>query len=380
MAKRGNNEGSISKRKDGRWVARITLPGGQRKAYYGNTRQDASKLLTAAMRDKDRGVPVVTENQSVAKFVETWLKTVEPTIRPRTYVRYEQYVRLHVVPGLGSLKLTRLIPQHLQTLYAQKLGEALSPTTVAHLHAVLHKALSQAEKWGLVARNVAALVDPPRITRTEMKTFSPEQARQFLSALREDRLEALYALAITTGMREGEILGLHWKDVDLDGTSLQVTGTMQRTKFGLVFSEPKTTKSRRQVTLARAAVDALRRHRTRQLEERLAAGSAWEDNDLVFPNEVGRPIESQNLLRRSFYPLLKKIGLPHIRFHDLRHTAATLMLGRGVHPKVVAEMLGHSQIAVTLDLYSHVTPTMQRDAATAMDSLLREPVLSLAKA
>ena len=170
---------------------------------------------------------------------------------------------------------------------------------------------------------------------------------------------------------KNDILNLKWQDVDLEGGNLKVRGTLQRTPGGFTIAEPKTAQSRRQIELTTAAVEALRRHRTAQAAERLRLGAAWEDNGLVFANEVGRPIEVRNLLRRSFLPLLERAGLPRIRFHDLRHTAATLCLSQGVHPKVVAEMLGHSQISVTLDLYSHVTPTMQQQASRALDELLR---------
>jgi len=221
-----------------------------------------------------------------------------------------------------------------------------------------------------LARNVASLATRPRIKRQEMVTLSPEETRSLLAAAAGDRLEALYVLAVTTGMRQGELLALRWRDVDLQTGMVQVRTTLQRSKDGFVFSEPKTDRSRRQVALTKVAVAALRRQRIAQAEERLRLGGMWEDNDLVFANELGKPIEAGNLLRRSFWPLLERVGLSRIRFHDLRHTAATLMLGRGVHPKVVAEMLGHSQIAVTLDLYSHVTPTMQREATAALDAVL----------
>ena len=171
-------------------------------------------------------------------------------------------------------------------------------------------------------------------------------------------------------MRMGELLALSWRDVDLEGATLQVKATLQRTRDGFTFAEPKPARSRRQVALTIAAVASLKRHRVVQAEERLRLGIAWEENDLVFANEVGRPIEAANLRNRYFWRLLERAGLPRIRFHDLRHTAATLMLGQGVHPKVVSEMLGHSQISITLDLYSHVTPTMQREAAEAMDAAL----------
>jgi integrase len=191
-----------------------------------------------------------------------------------------------------------------------------------------------------------------------MQTLTAEQVRTLLGAALGDRMEALYVLAVTTGMRQGELLALRWRDISLEARSIGVQGSLQRTPFGLIIAEPKTTRSRRQVMLTTAACEALMRHRIRQNAERLLLGAAWEDHGLVFANTVGRPIEATNLIRQSFKPLLKKAGIPRIRFHDLRHTAATLLLGQGTHPKIVSEMLGHSTIAVTLDLYSHVTPTM----------------------
>ncbi len=368
--KRGNAEGSVYRRRDGRWVGSLTHEAGQRKYLYAATRREAARKLASALKARLDGLPLVRERQTVAKYLEHWLETAKPTVRPRTFVRYEEYVRLHAIPELGRISLARLSPQHLQHLYANRLDAGLSPATVAHLHAVLHRALEQGARWGLVPRNVAKLVTPPRAERQEMSTLSPEQARAFLVAAQGDRLEALYVLALNTGMRQGEMLALRWRDVDLEGGSLQVRATLQRTSEGFTFSEPKTAHSRRQVALTAPAVEALRRHRARQLEERLSMGAAWEDNDLVFANEVGRPIEGTNLIRRWFYPLLERADLPRVRFHDLRHTAATLLLGQGVHPKIVSEMLGHSQIAITLDLYSHVTPTMQRQAVEALEAAL----------
>ena len=273
---------------------------------------------------------------------------------------------------LGKVPIALLRPEHLQKHYADRLAAGSAPSSVAHLHAVLHRALSQAARWRVVIRNVAELVDAPRVARKEMHVLSPEQVRQLLQAASGDDLEAFYVLAVTTGARLGELLGLHWRDVDLDDASLNIVTSLQRAQNGLEFVEPKTARSRRHVSLTTAAVKGLRDHRKRQNEARLAA-KEWADLDLVFCNEKGRPIEDGNLRRRSFVRLLEKAGLQPIRLHDLRHTAATLMLGQGIHPKIAAEMLGHSQIAVTLDLYSHVTPTMQRQATEAIDALLASP-------
>ena len=322
-----------------------------------------------ALKARQDGLPLAGDRQTVGLYLDGWLESVKPSLRPRTFERYTQYIRLHALPDIGRLPLSKLTPQHLQRLYAAKLAAGLAPMTVRHLHAVLHRALGQATRWGLVARNVADLVTPPRAERHEMQTLSPEQARAFLEASQGDRFHALYVLALSTGMRQGELLALRWQDVE--GGGLRVTGSLQQVNGGYVITEPKTQSSRRRVVLTKAAIEALRRHRVAQAKERLRLGPVWEDNDLLFTNEIGGFVDASNLVRRSFLPLLRRADLPRVRFQDLRHSAATLLLGRGVHPKVVAEMLGHSQISVTLDLYSHVTPTMQQQAAEAMDAVLR---------
>ena len=368
--KRSNGEGSIYQRQDGRWSASVSVGRGKRKHFLGPSRSDVSRKLNAALKARDDGLPTITRRQTVEQYLKTWLDAAKPSIRERTWVRYEQYVRLHVLPTLGKLSLEKLTPQHLQRLYSERLDAGLSPTTVHHLHATLHKALSQAVRLNLVQRNVADLVDPPRIAKHEMTTLVPDDARHLLDVASGARLEALFVLALTTGLREGELLGLKWRDVRFEEKALEIRGSLQRVKAGLVVREPKTKQSRRRVGLTEAALISLRRHRTRQAEERLRVGPAWEGLDLVFTDEAGAPIDATKFLRNSFAPLLKAAGLPKMRFHDLRHTAATLLLGRGIHPKIVSEMLGHSQVGITLDLYSHVTPTMQREATAAMDAIV----------
>lgn len=369
--KRGNSEGSISKRADGRWQARITLENGTRKYFYGRTRQEVARLLAAAIRDRDHGLPIVGERQTVSQYLKDWLERVRPTIKPKTYRSYEQLTRIHLIPALGRVSLAKLGPQHVQTLWARELEAGKSPTTVRRLHMVLHKALADALRLGLVQRNVTELVDPPRAAQHEMLVLTPEQVHALLATAEDSRLEALYVLALSTGMREGELLALRWRDVDLDAASLQVRHTLQKLPHeDFVFAEPKTRRSRRKIVLPGAAVSALRKHRTRQLEERLQLGPIWDDLDLVFSNTLGRPMDSSHLLHREFQPLLKRAGLPQVRFHDLRHTAATLLLSKGINPKIVSEVLGHASVAITLDLYSHVLPDMQQQAAAAMDAVL----------
>ena len=340
---------------------------GKRRTLYGRTRIEVSSKLVAALREREDGLPAMPQRQTVAQFLIHWLETSKPTIRHSTYARYEEYVRLHMVPGIGHVRLTRLSSQHVQELYSTKLAAGLSSTTVRHLHTVLHRALGQAIRWGLVSRNVTEVVDPPRSTISEHQALTSDQAKQLFEVARADSLEALYVLALMTGMRQGELLGLRWRDVDLLQNTLQIRSQLQR---GGVLGETKTAKSRRQIELPVLVVDALRRHRLRQLKEQIEVGPAWAGLDLVFTNSVGNPINPSNLRQRFFLPLLKEAGLPTIRFHDLRHTSATLLLGLDANPTVVQELLGHSQIGITLDVYSHALPTMQRKAMNDLNELL----------
>ncbi len=371
--KRANGEGHVYKRADGRWEAKVTLPDGTRKSYYRKTRAEASAALTKALRDLAQGLPVVAEKQTVGEYLTSWLDSAAHGLAPRTLKRYRAHVAHHLTPAFGRVRLAKLSPQPIQALYAAKLTEGVAPGTVRQMHAVLRRALGEATRLGLVPRNVATLVKVPRAARPEMQVLSPEEARILLAAVEGDRLEALYVLALTTGMRLGEVLALRWTDVDLHtkAPALHVRATLRYVNADTYFFDPpKTPQSRRRIGLSSTAVEALRRHRTRQLEERLAAGIAWHDEDLVFCTPIGAAICGNHLSGREFQALLRRAGLPRIRFHDLRHTCATLLLRCGVHPKVVSELLGHSTVTMTLDRYSHVLPDMQQAAMDAMDGLL----------
>ena len=368
MSKRGNGEGSISKYADGRWVARITA-GDRRRAFYGRTRAQAAERLKEAQAAVVQGLPLPGERLTVAEFLARWLAAVRPTVRETTYTGYEVEVRLHILPALGSIRLVRLSPADLQAFYADRLATGLSPRTVQLQHRILFMALQKAVRWSLVARNVAGLVDAPRVPRQAVRSFSVEQAKAFLGAIRGDRLEALYVVTLATGLRRGEVLALAWDDVDLEHGTLAVRHTLSKVAGGWRLLEPKTPGSRRVIKLPAFVVGALREHRVRQLEERLRLGATWLVTGFVFTTPVGTAIDGDNLLG-AFQRLLERAGLPRQRFHDLRHSAATLMLALGVQPKVVAEMLGHSRVGVTLDIYSHVLPHLQDEAAARMDGLL----------
>ena len=370
MSKRGNAEGSIYRRKDGRWVAAYTSKDGKRKALYGKTRQEVGRKLTLALKAREDGLPAPSDRILLGKFLDEWLKICKPTVRYSTWRRYEQLMRTHVKLILGKVPLTRLEPHHLQRLYSAKLNAGLSPSTVAHMHRVIHRAIEQAMRWGYVVRNVVSMVSPPKPSKGKMAILSVEQSKKLLDTARGTRLEALYVLALTTGMRQGEILALHWQNIDLDQGRLEIKYTLSWTPEGAVFSEPKTRGSKRRIELSQKAIESFKQHKANQAKERLKLGEAWENNNLVFPNEVGKPIHPGNLQRRSFKPLLEKADLPNIRFHDLRHTCASHLLSQNIHPKVVSELLGHSSITITLDTYSHVIPAMQKEAVKAMEGLL----------
>ncbi len=330
------------------------------------------RKLTAAKRNRDQGLPAFDERLVVRGYLEGWLRdTAQPSVRPSTFVRYRDLLTLHAIPSIGKRALARLQPLDLQRLYREKLEQGLNPRTVGHLHRVLHRALGDALRAGVVARNVCDAVRAPKVRAPEMQAFSGEQARAILAAARGDDLEALYVLALTTGARQGELLGLKWEDLDLDGGRLQVRRTIGRVAGqGLVVGEPKTAKGKRGVVLLPLAVQALREQRRRQLEQRLAAGAAWQDGGWVFTTATGGPIDARNLAQRSYAPLLAKAGLPRLPFHSLRHSCASLLLTLGVHPKVVQELLGHSEIAVTLNTYSHVMPGLQQEALERLEGLL----------
>jgi integrase len=246
------------------------------------------------------------------------------SVKPVTYDGYERMVRNHLVPTLGRIKLKALTPMHLRGLYREKREAALPARTVGYLHATIHNALKQAVDDGTLTRNAADAVKPPQVRREEIEPLSPDQVKSLFETVREDRLEALYVVAVTGGPRQGELLGLKWEDIDPKRCLLQVRRTLSGTKGGNpIFSSPKTAKASRSVKLTAKAAEALKRHRGRQLEERETLVGLWQDHDLVFPTRLGTPMSRHNLVARSFKPLLKRAGLPDIRFHDLRHTCAT---------------------------------------------------------
>jgi integrase len=307
----------------------------------------------------------------VGEYLDGWLKgSVRGSVRKSTYDRDAYLVNNHLKPALGRVKLKKLSPAHVQGFYRDRLDAGLSASTVHKMHAILHKALARAVAWQMVPRNVSEAVKPPRPASKEMRPLSPSEARAFLDVARGERFEALYVLAVTTGMRQGELLALRWQDVDLENATISVRRTLTRDGGRVTIGEPKTKKSRRLIRLTSQATGALRRHLERQLWEIQMLGDGYADQGLVFTTATSAPVNPSNVRQRSFVRLLREAGLPHVRFHDLRHTCATLLLSKGTHPKFVQELLAHATVAITLDTYSHVVPGMGDQTARAMQDAL----------
>lgn len=368
--KRGHGEGTIVLRADGRWAAALTLADGKRKWYYGRSRREVQAQLQEAQHDRRAGLPVPSGRLTVEQFLTQWLAlSAKSRVRHKTYVSYEGTVRLHIVPTLGRYPLAQLSPERIQALLNAKLTSGLAPRSVAYIRTVLRVALTQAVKWNLIGRNPAVLTDSPRVEKHRIVPLTPDQARALLAAARDDRLEALYTVALALGLRKGEALGLIWDDVDLDGATLTVSHQLQRIGGQRMRVALKTEESRRTLVLPRAVVAALQAHRARQLEERRAADDQWEEHGYLLTGTLGRPLDERNVNRR-FERLLTRAGLPHMRFHDLRHSAASLLLAQGVPMRVISELLGHTKIGTTADLYTHLAPTLHQEAAAKMQAVL----------
>jgi integrase len=359
--RRVKGEGSVYRRGDSRIIGEYEDANGKRRYVSGKTKTEVRRKLRELLADRDAGIACYSENLTLGGYLDRWLEVIRGSVRYRTWLRHEQVVRVHLKPTIGGVKLDRLNPLQVQAVYRQKLDSGLSARTVEIVHATLRKALRQAAGWSLVPRSVAEAVTPPRPIRKEITPLTTEQVRTLLQAAKGDKLEALYVLAVTTGMRQGEIIGLRWEDVDLGGGTLRIN----RSVYEGVASPPKTAAGRRTIRLSERAVLALERHRTN------VAGREESVSEWVFASTKGTPLGHQNLRSRSWKPLLKRAGLPYsVRFHDLRHTCATLLLSKGVPVKVVSKMLGHGDVGITLAVYQSVLPHMQESAARMMDDML----------
>ncbi len=371
--RRGNGEGTEIKERNGSYYTQVWA-GGRRVTVTAKTKAEVRRKVRALQQQAEAGTLPSRERWTVADYMDRWLEdSVKQRVGSyRTHESYQQLARSYLLPALGHLKLTQIQPEHLEQVYRGMQDRGLSASTVHRTHAVVRSMLKQAAQRGHVPRNVATLVQLPRVQRQELQTLDEEQVRRLLEAARGTRHEALITLAVMTGLRQGELLGLRWADVDIEAGTLTVRFQLNHRGE---FAQPKTRAARRTMRLPTPVVEVLRAHKIRQMEDRLRAGEWWEDHNLVFcshrtwPKRAGTPLGHRNVFR-AFKALLQKAGLPDIRFHDLRHTAATMMLAHGVNIKVAQARLGHAQINLTLDTYSHALPSMDEEAAEKLAALM----------
>jgi integrase len=370
--RRGRGEGGIYQRDDGLWVASVSAGYSatgkrRRRTVYGHSKQEVREKLRQLHDQAGKGILTDADRLTTKEYLERWLSLVKPKVAPTTYARYEQHVRLHLAPHLGAVRLSKLTPLHVEQLYADMGKNDGSLSEQAKVGGALRMALRQAVRLRLVAYNVAADVPKPKPHKEEIRPLGPMQLGQFLAAAESDRLSALYVLALDSGMRQGELFALHWSDVDFDGCAVQVTRSLEEIKGKLRLKDVKTAKARRRIDLSPGTMAVMNEHRQRMLAEghNVKAG-------IVFCDTNGSFLRKSNVARNSFYPILERASLPDVRFHDLRHTCATLLLLADENAKVVSERLGHAKIQITLDTYSHVLPTMQKRAAEKMGHILAQ--------
>lgn len=377
MTKRGSGESSISKGTDGRWHGYVSMglkEGGKRDRRHvaAAKRADVLRMVRELEDQRDAGIVLASgRGMTVGQWLDHWLTTIAVSrLRPKTFENYSCNVRRHLVRLLGHHRLDRLQPEHLETAWAQMAAEGLSPATVLLNHRILSRALTVALQRGRLVRNVATLVDAPSVARQEVQPLTASEARKLLQAAQDLPNGARWSVALALGLRQGEALGLSWDAIDLDAGTLAVRRALQRQKGkGLVLVEPKSRAGRRTVALPDQLRDALRAHRVRQAEQRLAAGNQWHDHGLVFCQPSGQPIDPKRDWK-DWKALLRSAGVRDARVHDARHTAATLLLQQGVAARVAMEVLGHSQIGLTLGTYTHVVPELAHEAADRMGAAL----------
>ncbi|GHO86440.1 tyrosine-type recombinase/integrase [Dictyobacter formicarum] len=367
-------DGTIYERQDGRFVASLRSSTGKRIERYAKTRKEAKEKLKQLIHENEQGSLVTERNQKIGDYLDYWLKMRRDSlaIKVTTYVSYSSYLHRNVIPVLGNIPLQQLTGTHIQKLYTALRNDGIAPNTIHLIHTILSAALNDAVRWHRIALNPCKHLTAPRAQRTEIKYLTHEQAMQLVEAAKGYRIEQIILLAVSLGLRKGEILGLRWDDIDFDQGILTVRRTVSYIPphdgelHMYLETDPKTATSKRTIILPTFIQEALKAHRAQQLQERLKAGKEWEQHNLVFCSMLGKHVKPSSL-RTQFKGALQKANLPDIRFHDLRHSAATILLSMGVNVKVIQELLGHANISITLNIYSHVTPTMQRDAMKELD-------------
>ncbi len=369
--RRGHNEGSVfyDSNKE-RWVAKVSIGPGKTKRFHFKNKSDAIKKKNEALRDLERGTLAKGPQRKLGEYLVDWLENMHKSkLRVGSYVAYKKWVG-HLVDGLGNVPLQKLTAEQVQDFLQKKLDEGLSSKTVHEIHAVLRVALKKAVRLEIVSRSVCDMVDPPTIVSREAVPLSVEQAHELVDHVRGHRLETLLAMAIVTGMRRGELLALRWSDVDLERHRLLVLHSVGYIAgYGYVEGKPKTDSGKRWVSFPSFLFEMLTMHRVQQREVQSAA-KEWVEHDLVFPNLSGGYLHP-NHMGETFRKLLVEAGLPAIHFHDLRHSAGTILMSMGVNAKVIQELLGHSHISTTLGVYGHLTPSMQQSVVDTWDDVFK---------
>lgn len=344
------------------------------KTFSGyKTEKEAEKALAKIIYEYNSGMYVEPSKITLSEFLENWLEVrVQRTVRPSTFDSYSRAIKKRIIPALGNLTLQKLNVLHIENFISDLSKENLTPEYITYIHAILRTALYQAVRWEILQKNPAASASPPRIPKRVPKVWNQQQVKLFLENAREGKSNyyIVYLLAIWTGMRRGEILGLRWKDIDLEAGTISIVQNLVYTGKRLLIQEPKTPGSIRTVTISPFVVKELRNYKETQNQQKQLLGPAYEDNDLVIVNEMGNPLHPRSL-SGNYGNLIKKLNLDRIRFHDLRHVHATLLLKIGEHPKVVSERLGHSNTKMTMDTYSHVTSNMQREASLRFENFIQ---------
>ncbi|MEV5377559.1 tyrosine-type recombinase/integrase [Streptomyces nondiastaticus] len=367
-----NGAGTITKRKDGRYQAAVYVlqPDGTRarKFAYGKTWAECDTKRRDLLAKVESGTPVPTRSAKLAEWLPYWLEhIVKPNRKPTTHAKYETHVRLYLVPRLGKKTLEKLSARDVRTALAQ-IANATTSATAKESHRVLRSALTAACREELITRNVVKLVEAPKVDGYEGQLWTLDETLAFILTARRDPLYAAFMLAVGLGLRRGELVGLRWQDIDFDGRTVQVRKQRQRVG-GENYEDDTKNRRRRTLPLPVLCIAPLRWQRMRQQAMRIKAGANWHETGLVFTTRTGRPIEGSNVLR-SFHRLTAKAGLPRIRVHDARHGAATLLAAGNVHPRTAMELLGHSKISVTMDVYTHVPDALKREAIAHMDRML----------
>jgi integrase len=375
--KRGiKGAGSVYQRKsDGRWVGSfIVEETGKRKSIYASTEKEAWQKLQQALQEQKQGTLATSPKQKLSTFLTQWLEEVHrpPAIRPTTYQRYLDVSRKHILPALGHFELQKVTPQRIQTFYSTKLKEGQSTSSVHIMHSLLSKAFDTAVKWRLISSNPCKGTTIPHEVKREAQSLTEEQARHLLEAARDHDLEVFVVTALSTGMRIGELLALRWSDIDMEQGMVNVHRTVTYLRGHFIEGEPKTKSGKRKILIPAEACAILQKHRQQQQARREQTGVKWQDLDLVFCTRSGGFLHA-GVQEHRLYRLLEQVQLPRMHVHDLRHSAATLLGAMGVNPKVIQEILGHSSLKITLEIYSHVLPSMQQDARDKMQRFFQSP-------